>query len=209
MTMKTIDLKSRSTLEVSAVLLTGALHLVFEEVLHQKTAFIVLALVGWSTYLGLSIRKDRGILDVWGMRLKGFGRAMVAPALVLLAGAVVLAGVGLLRNTLTLNLHMVPLLVLYPVWGIAQQFMVQAMVSRNLHQRIASPWAVTAIAALLFGAVHWPDPFLMPATFTLALVFTPIYLKQKHILPLGLCHGWLGVLAYYWLLGKDPWLDLF
>ncbi len=209
MNTKNIDLRSRSTLEVCAVLLTGALHLVFEEVFHQKAAFIALALLGWGTYLGLSIRKDRSVLKEWGMRLTGFRRAMAAPSLVLLTGAAVLAMIGLLRNTLTLNLHMAPLLVLYPVWGIAQQFMVQAMVSRNLHRRIASPWIVTLIAALLFGVVHWPDPFLMPATFTLALVFTPIYLKQRHILPLGLCHGWLGVLAYYWLLGKDPWLELF
>ena len=53
------------------------------------------------------------------------------------------------------------------------------------------------------------DRFLMGATAALALLFTPIYLRQKHVIPLGLCHGWLGVLAYYWLLGRDPWVELF
>jgi len=201
--------RTRSHLELTAVILTGAVHLVFEEVFHLKGPFIILALLCWGAYLGISIRKDRLILEEWGLTLTGFGRAMVTPALVLLAGILLLGTIGALRGTLTLSLHMVPLLALYPVWGIAQQFMVQAMVSRNIHAVLHSTWAATFIAAILFGVVHWPDRFLMPATFTLALVFTPIYLKQKSILPLGLCHGWLGVLAYYWLLGRDPWLELF
>ena len=44
--------------------------------------------------------------------------------------------------------------------------------------------------------------------FTLGLLFTPLYLHRQSLLPLGVAHGWLGVLAYYWLLGRDPWLEL-
>jgi len=198
----------RSTLELTAVVATGALHLVFEEALHLKAPFIVLALVGWGAYLGLSVRRDRGILGEWGVKLDGFARDFRVPGLVFLTGATALAATGAARGTLTLSWHMLPLLALYPVWGFAQQFMVQAMVARNLRRVIDSPWLVTLAAASLFGVVHWPDPFLMPATFTLALLFTPIYLRQKSILPLGLCHGWLGVLAYYWLLGRDPWVEM-
>ncbi|MBN2489220.1 MAG: CPBP family intramembrane metalloprotease [Planctomycetes bacterium] len=198
----------RAALELGAVMLTGALHLLFEEVLHAKGPFIALALVGWSAYLGLALRRHRGQLAQWGLRLDGLARDSRWPGLVLVCGAGALVAVGACRGTLRLSWHMAPLLVLYPIWGLAQQFLVQAMVARNLRLWIASPVVVTLIAAALFGASHWPDRFLMAATFALALLFTPLYLRRRSLLPLGVAHGWLGVLAYYWLLGRDPWLEL-
>jgi membrane protease YdiL (CAAX protease family) len=200
--------RRRSTLELAAVVLTGALHLVFEEVLHLKGPFIAVALAGWATYLALAVRRDRTVLAEWGLRFADLGRDSRGPGLVLAGGATALAVVGAVRGTLGFSWHMAPLLVLYPIWGLAQQFMLQAMVVRNLRPRLSSPAAATLIAAALFGLVHWPDSFLMPATFTLALVLTPLYLRRRSLVPLGVVHGWLGVLAYYWLLGRDPWLEL-
>ena len=200
--------RRHSTLELGAVVVTGALHLVFEEVLQHKTLFIGIALAGWGTYLGLAVRRNRAVLTEWGLRFAELGRDSRWPGLIVLGGGAALAAAGAVRGTLGFSWHMAALLALYPVWGLAQQFMLQAMVARNLRSLLTSPVAVTLIAAALFGIVHWPDPFLMPATFTLALLFTPIYLKRPSLLPLGVAHGWLGVLAYYWLLGVDPWLKL-
>jgi hypothetical protein len=41
----------RSMLEVSAVVATGILHLVFTEVFHAKAWFIALAMAGWTAYI--------------------------------------------------------------------------------------------------------------------------------------------------------------
>jgi hypothetical protein len=199
----------RAALEVSAVILTGAVHLLFEEVLHQKAPFIVLAILGWGTYFGLEIRRDPGVLKRWGLKFDRLRLDARVPGLVLLGGVATLAIAGAVQGRLVFSWHMVPLLALYPIWGVVQQFMLQAMVSRNLETWFTSRWLITGVAAVLFGVVHWPDGFLMAGTLVLALVFTPIYLRERSILPLGVCHGWLGVLAYFWLLGRDPWLELF
>jgi len=200
--------KRRAALEVAAVLLTGAVHLVFEEGFHLKAPFIIGAVLGWGLYLGLTIRRSPGVLKEWGIRIDGLRHHARWPGLVVLGGAAALAIAGAVRGRLVFSWHMPPLLALYPIWGTLQQFMLQAMVSRNLGTWLASRWSITAVTAVLFGAVHWPDRFLMGGTFVLALLFTPIYLRERSILPLGVAHGWLGVLAYYWLLGRDPGLEL-
>lgn len=204
-----VDSHRRAALELGAVVVTGALHLVFEEVLQQKAPFIVLAFLGWGAYLGLSVRRTPGVLGEWGLTTDGLRRDARWPGLVLAVGAAALAAVGAVRGTLLVHWHMLPLLALYPVWGLLQQFMVQAMVARNLDALLGRRWLVVVTAAALFGIVHWPDRFLMISTCLLGLLFTPIYLERRSLLPLGLVHGWLGVLAYYWLLGRDPWLELF
>ena len=49
---------------------------------------------------------------------------------------------------------------------------------------------------------------LVLATALLGLVFTPIYLRWRNLWPLGLYHGWLGALCYFWVIGRDPLLEI-
>lgn len=49
----------------------------------------------------------------------------------------------------------------------------------------------------------------MAATFMMGLAFTPMYLRHRNLWPLGIYHGWLGVLTYYWVLARDPWTEMF
>ncbi len=200
---------TRAHAELLAVVATGAVHLVFEEVLGQKAAFIAVAAVGWAAYIAWSVRRDRAILDEWGLGRRGLGDTARAAALVFVAGTIALGGTSIALGHFGVHWHMLPLLALYPVWGVVQQFVVQALLARNLERCGAPPVATTVVTALLFGIVHWPDRFLMAATAVLALLFTPIWLRHRNVWPLGVVHGWLGVLAYYWLLGRDPWSELF
>jgi uncharacterized protein len=199
----------RSLGELAAVLLTGLAHVVVETAFHAKGYFIAAALAGWGAYLIGAAWRDRGILRAWGLRVDNLARASVWPAVIFLIGAGLLAIAGAYRGTLGWNAHLPLILAIYPVWGIAQQFMLQAMVVRNLRGRLGSAAATTAVAALLFGAVHLPDLVLSAATLLLGIVFVPLFLRYRNVLPLGVVHGWLGALAYYWLLGRDPYLELF
>lgn len=107
---------------------------------------------------------------------------------------------------------MLPLLALYPIWGLIQQFLVQSLFARNLQREFAvfrSPLRIAPLAALVFSVVHWPDLRLCALTFVLGLVFTPIYLRWRNLWPLGMWHGWLGVFAYFWVLARDPWVEMF
>lgn len=61
-------------------------------------------------------------------------------------------------------------------------------------QRACSRHAAIVVAALLFGAVHLPNPFLAPVTAIAALVWCRLYDRYPNVLPLALSHG-LGTLA--------------
>lgn len=199
----------RAHRELVAVVVTGGLHLFFEEVLHAKAAFIGIAFAGWTAYLAWAVRRDPGSLTDWGLTGRGLRPTLPVAGAVLGLGAAALATAGFALGHLRVHWPMAPLLLLYPIWGVAQQFMVQSIIARNL-DRIGLPaYGTVLVTALSFGLVHWPDRFLMAATCVLALVFTPIYLRHRNVWPLGIVHGWLGVLAYYWLLGRDPWAELF
>jgi hypothetical protein len=201
-------MSARSRWEVVAVLGTGTLHLVFEEVLNQKAGFLAFAGVGWTVYAVTAVRKDPRILGEWGFSSRGLRESSRAATIVFGIAAAGIAAVAFVRNTFLLTPHLFPILLLYPVWGLVQQFLIQAMVARNIAMLFARPHPVVPVAAVLFAAVHWPDPVLMGATFLLGLAFTPIYLRHRNLWPLGILHGWLGAFVYYWILGRDSWLEL-
>jgi membrane protease YdiL (CAAX protease family) len=79
------------------------------------------------------------------------------------------------------------------LWGGAQQWILQTVVLREA-QRSTSTRAGIALASLLFGMVHLPNPFLAPVTTVAALVWTRLYDRYPNIVPLALSHG-LGTLA--------------
>ncbi len=200
--------RRKALLEASAVIATGLLHLFFEEALHAKGPFILLAGLCWGTYLFLSIRKNPRLPVQWGFGKTGLGPASLRAGGILLAGAVLLALAGLLRGTLSWNPHLLLILLLYPAWGLLQQFLLQALLARNLDLLLPSRRAAVLLASFLFAGVHLPDFLLAGATLLLALLFVPIYLRYRNLYPLGVVHGVLGALAYYWVLGRDPWMEI-
>ena len=105
--------------------------------------------------------------------------------LILAAGA----AVGTLHDRRDFLGSLAPLV----VWGGAQQWVLQTVVLREA-QRTTSRRRGEVVAALLFGAIHLPNPFLAPVTAGAALMWCWIYDRYPNILPLALSHG-LGTLA--------------
>jgi membrane protease YdiL (CAAX protease family) len=100
------------------------------------------------------------------------------------------------------------LLILYPVWGLAQQFGLQALVTRNLGAVVnRRAWRVAG-AAVLFSLAHFPTWELMILVFPAGVVFTWIFDKYRNLWAIGLAHGLLGASAYYFVLGKDPGMEI-
>jgi hypothetical protein len=207
--MRTHRSTLRPVLEVSAVITTGILHLVFIEIFQAKALFIAIAITGWAIYITLRVRGNSSTLGSWGFRSINLRKTLVASSIV--AAIAIIVMILMSKGGLFIHWHMLPLLLLYPIWGVIQQFLVQAMVVNNLSvvsNRISFRWVVTILAAVLFGLAHTPDVKLMAATFCLGLAFTPIYLSWRNLWPLGLYHGWLGVLFYFWVLERDPWREV-
>lgn len=87
------------------------------------------------------------------------------------------------------------------LWGGAQQWVLQTVVLREA-QRATSPRLGIVVAALLFGAIHLPNPFLAPVTAIAALVWCRLYDRYPNIIPLALSHA-LGTLAVLYAFDAD------
>ena len=108
--------------------------------------------------------------------------------------------------------HIIPILILYPIWGIIQQFLVIALVAGNfkdLKRPVISNSLIIIVTALLFGLLHYPFYWLILATFILALFYGYIYLRARNVYVMGIFHGWLGGLFFYTVVGRDPFAEVF
>ena len=79
------------------------------------------------------------------------------------------------------------------VWGASQQWILQTVILREA-QRASSRTTGAIVAALLFGALHLPNPLLTTVTLVGALGWCAIYDRYPSIIPLALSHA-IGTLA--------------
>jgi membrane protease YdiL (CAAX protease family) len=140
-------------------------------------------------------------LTIWHDRRRGewgFSPRALAPGLwralaITLALGLAILGAGAIIGTLHDRRDFLGSLAPLVVWGASQQWVLQTVVLRET-QRATSRHTGIVIAALLFAAVHLPNPFLTAMTGLGALVWCALYDRFPNIIPLALSHG-LGTLA--------------
>ena len=194
-----------------AVVATAVLHQVVSNVLGLHAVFVAVAVLCWTGYLVWRLRKEPGLLATWGFGRANARRAWWAATAVGLAGVAAMAAVGAARGHLEIRAALWATLLLYPIWGLVQQTLVQVFVARNLRRAPAPLGAmgvVIMVCAVLFALVHAPDVALMAATGVLGAAFTAIYLRWPNLWPLGFWHGWLGAFFYAWVLGRYPLVEM-
>lgn len=198
---------ARGGWELALVALTGALHVLWPEQTLSRAWFIVPAVAGWAAYVGYLARTDPRTWDRLGLRQEGLRQTAAAVGGLLLVTLPPLFLWGLWTDapfSWTLGVSFL----LYPLWGLIQQMLVQGMVTGPLAQRLPQAPAVV-LSSLLFGLVHVTEPLLVPATFALGLVLAPLWLRWRNLWPLALAHGWIGAVAYVAVLHRDPIAELF
>src|SRR6185503_7966914 len=87
------------------------------------------------------------------------------------------------------------LLVLIP-WGLGQQFALHTVFLREA-QATLSRTAGIGLAALMFAALHLPNPFLTVMTGIGALAWCWIYDRYPNLLPMALSHALLTLAILY------------
>jgi hypothetical protein len=197
------DTAAVARFELPLVLFLGVANVASEAVPGSKTPLVLVGAGAWLALIAAHLRADRGAWRRWGFRRDNLGRAAAPAALAVvpLLAAFALWGVHAgrfppPRGFLTITL-------LYPAWGIAQQFLLQAIVWSNLSARM--PRAVAQpLTAALFSLSHAPDWPIMLLTFPAGLLTTEHYRRWPNLWVLGTAHALLGTFAFYFLLGRDP-----
>ena len=201
---------SVTSFEILAVILTAAGKFVFIDWLNQKFWYVSMACLGWLIYVLRQLKKNPKKVRQWGFGKRGFRpslRYLFPFAAVSLAIFIVY---GFWSGRAVIHWHIIPILILYPLWGTIQHFLLIALVAGNLN-RMDTPklshWSIVLFTATLFSLVHYPSYGLMGATFLLAALYVNTYIKFENLWALGLIHGWLGACFYYLVLGRDTWVE--
>jgi hypothetical protein len=192
--------------EIAAVALTGLAFWAFESLCCHRLLFIVPCAGLWGAYVALRVGRDRSELRRWGIRADNLRAAWAPCFAVFAAGALALFGCRIAVGWKPLPSSWVFVVLLYPVWALFQQFFVQSLLAGNLRRLGVPPAAIVPVAAILF--VHAPNWALVALCAVAGAIWTTLFLRTPNLIPLVLCHGWLGALVYYWVLGRDPWLEL-
>jgi len=202
----------RRILEISAVILTAAGKFIFMDYLNWRFPFVTVAIISWITYIIYRKSKQPGTTKYWGFRTDNFKTVLKKVLPFGTLAMIAFFGVGFYKGTINITWHIIPILILYPIWGTIQQFLLIALTAGNLQDmkgQKLNKGIIILFSALLFGGIHYPFIWLMVATFLLAIFYGWIYLSEKNIYVLGLFHGWLGGVFYYTVLERDPFLEMF
>jgi uncharacterized protein len=202
----------RRKIEIGAVLLTAAGKFLFMDWLEWRLPFIFVSILGWTTYVILRTRQLPAILRYWGFRTDNWQRVfrLIVPFGIL--SVAIFFCIGLYQGTINMNWHIIPILILYPIWGTIQQFLTIALVAGNLkdlQSTMFSKVEIILFTALLFGLMHYPSYWLMVGTFLLALFYGYVYLHTRNLYVMGIFHGWLGGLFFYTVVGRDTFAEVF
>ncbi|HLG38304.1 MAG TPA: CPBP family glutamic-type intramembrane protease, partial [Chitinophagaceae bacterium] len=195
---------------MSAVILTATGKFVFMDWLDWRLPFVVTAIVCWASYIIYRSRKTSGILKYWGFRIDNFKKVLKKVLPFGLFSVITFLVIGLYQGTINITWHIIPILILYPIWGVIQQFLLIALMAGNMQDlkgHNLNKGAIILCSALLFAWVHYPIVWLIIGTFILAIFYGWVFLNERNIYVLGLFHGWLGGIFYYTVLGKDPFSD--
>ena len=207
----TISNKTR-ILEISFVVLTAIGKFIFMDYLNWRFPFVTVAIILWVSYIIYRSRTNKDILKYWGFRTDNFKKVLLKVLPFGFLSVITFFGIGFYQGTLNITWHIIPILILYPLWGVIQQFLLIALTAGNMQDlkgQKLNTGVIIFISALLFGAIHYPYMWLIIGTFVLALFYGWVYLNARNLYVLGLFHGWLGGFFYYTVLNRDPFLEMF
>lgn len=193
--------------ELAFILSIGALQPVGEMLWGAQIAayYNVVAAIIVIGYIVFRVaRSGMRIFRDWGLSFNNFWQCLPPYLLFTFIAAILLFGYGWTRgNTLPVEFWYV--LALYPLWGAAQQFVLQNFIAENLVHAVPSLTIRSLITATLFACAHLPSVELAVLTFIAGFCFTYLYHFYRNLFALGIAHGILGALVFHLILGQNQW----
>jgi len=78
-----------------------------------------------------------------------------------------------------------------------QQVALQSMVMNRLLRAFTNPAIAAVVGGLLFAALHWPNPVLVPLTWVGGTAMCWLFSRERNIIPLVLGQAILGALVFW------------
>jgi hypothetical protein len=85
----------------------------------------------------------------------------------------------------------------YFAFCVLQQVALQSLTMNRLLAGLESQMLAAGIAGAIFGALHWPNPVLVPLTAMGGAVMCWLFAKERNILPLFIGQTILGALVWW------------
>jgi uncharacterized protein len=195
-------------LEISAVALTGILKFLLFDYLNWHFIYVTSAVLFWMIYIYSRFKRNKNITEYWGFTRKNLDKSLVITGLFSFICFILFFLFAIWRNYPLWNPHMIFSFLTYPLWGLIQQFLIMSLVAGNLkdmeHVSLKKTFIVVSVS-IFFAIVHLPSLMLTIGTFFLAVFYCIVFLKYRNLYPLGIFHGWIGGLFYFYVLNRDPW----
>lgn len=172
--------------------------------------FIPVCIISWGAFLVWRLRGDPNLAAQWGLRPSTNLRPLVLRLGPLMALFVALgAAYAVATDAPLLPKYLALSMLLYPLWGLIQQWLVQALLVDNVRALTGArlPWLML-LGSVGFGIVHFQHPTLVLATAAMGAVYVVLFQRWRNLWPLAVCHGWLGSLFYPWVLGLNPLAEM-
>jgi hypothetical protein len=96
--------------------------------------------------------------------------------------------------------EMLLMALLYVPWGVAQQFLLNAVLAHHLRE-LSPRWGGLG-AAVFFALAHAPQWPVVAAVFPAALFWVWLYRKLPNLALLGLAHSLAGTAFFSWACGR-------
>lgn len=194
---------NKDLIEVLIFLVFVVSYVLLNKVISGRYYFIIPVIILCGFSLRRDYRADKNVLKIYGLRTDNLKEAARLTAAFFVPAAIAIVAIFPFTDNPKPPPYFYYTILLYPLWGLAQQFMFQSFFHSRLLKLGVAPWSIF-ICTLVFTFVHLNSEKLLIFAFIGGLFFSYSFYRCPNILPLGTAHGILGAMVYYLLLGKDP-----